>query len=260
MTRVETLDGVTIAVVEQGPHDGMPVVLAHSLGASHAIWGGIVTGLIDAGYRVIRYDLRGHGGSGAPEGPYNAELFGRDLIAVLDGLGIARAHVGGLSVGGMAAMWTAVNAPERIDRLVLANTTAFIPAKDRWDPLIAEARSAGLEGIAPTMILGWLSAGFVARDPAKASALVEAMRTMPPEGFAGTCAVLRDVDLRDDLARIQAPTLIIHGVEDARGEPASAGLNAGIAGSFRSDIPDAAHLSPAENPDAVRDAILQFLS
>ncbi|MDF7775391.1 alpha/beta fold hydrolase [Sphingomonas sp. AOB5] len=258
MTLVQSFDGVRLAVVDEG--EGVPVLMAHSLGADHRIWDPVAAELRTAGFRTIRYDLRGHGASDVPDGPYDVAMFGKDMVAILDALGIARAHAVGLSVGGMAAMWLAVNAPDRVDRLVLANTTPFIPVKDRWDPLIAEALDAGLDGIAKPMILGWLSAGFKAEQPDAAVGLVNAMLHMPPAGFAGTCAILRDVDLRADLSRIAAPTLVVHGVEDERGVPASAALVSHIAGAVRADIADAAHLSPAENPGQVARAILEFLA
>lgn len=258
MTRVKSFDGVELAVTDEG--EGRPVLLAHSLGADHRIWDPVAADLRAAGFRTVRYDLRGHGESDAPEGPYDVAIFGKDMLAILDALDLPQADVIGLSVGGMAAMWLAVNAPERVAKLVLANTTPFIPVKDRWDPLIADALANGLDGIAGPMILGWLSEGFKLGDPAAANALVESMRMMNPVGFAGTCAILRDVDLRGDLSRIAAPTLVVHGVEDERGVPASAGLVAGIAGAVRADIADAAHLSPAENPGQVARAILEFLA
>lgn len=256
----ESRQGPNLAMSDEGAANSPAVVLAHSLGATRAIWNPVAAALVANGFRVIRYDLRGHGESDVIKGPYSVADFGGDLLSVIVAAGLDRAHVVGLSVGGMAAMWLAANMPGRVDRLVLANTTPFIPAKERWDPLITQALSDGLDGIAAPMIEGWLSAGFRQDQPNAAASLVEAMRTTPPAGFAGTCAILRDVDLRDDLARIAAPTLILHGVEDARGAPASAALNAGIAGSVKVDIPGAAHLSPAENPAAVARAILEFLA
>jgi len=260
MNVVRNRNGLYLSISDEGPASGRPVVLAHSLGATRAIWDSVAAELVAAGFRAIRYDLRGHGDSQVPDGPYGVADFGRDLLSVVEELGLERADIGGLSVGGMAAMWLAAHEPGRVGRLVLANTTPYIPAKDRWDPLIAKALAEGLDDIAEPMILGWLSAVFKERCPDAASALVEAMRATPPAGFAGTCAILRDVDLRGELSRITAPTLVLHGMEDERGGPASAALYAGIAGSVRVDIPDAAHLSPAENPRAVGRAMLEFLA
>lgn len=257
MRSVKSFDGTGLALCDEGPSHGRPVLLAHSLGATYAIWDEIAAGLVDKGFRVLRADGRGHGASDAPEGPYSVEDIGRDLIALLDAAAAPKAHIVGLSMGGMAAMWLAVHAPERVDRLVLANTTAFIPVKDRWDQMIAQSRQQGMAPIAEPTILSWLSPGFRERNPARTAALVATMRAMPPHGYAGCCAILRDVDLRGSLGSIAAPTLVVNGKDDERGAAASAALTAGIAGARRVDIPDAAHLSPTENPRALLSALLK---
>ena len=212
-------------------------------------------------FRVVRYDSRGHSGSEAPDGEHAIEMLGKDALAVMDALEVTRAHFVGLSQGGMTGMWLGAHAPERIDHLVLANTTAHIPARDLLNGWIQTALSDGLDSIAPPIMTGWLSAKFKAAHPERTRELVEAFRLMSPKGFAGSCAVLRDSDRRDDLPKIKAPTLVIAGVEDGpMGAAAAQALVDAIPGARRADIPDAAHLSPIENPEAFNAAVLGFLT
>jgi pimeloyl-ACP methyl ester carboxylesterase len=187
-------------------------------------------------------------------------MLGRDALAVMDACGVSSAHFVGLSQGGMTGMWLAAHHPHRIQRLVLANTTAYIPVKDHWNALIETALKQGMEGIAEPTVTGWLSAQFKSAQPQRAATLVQTMRAMSPAGYAGCCAVLRDVDLRADLARILAPTLVIAGIKDGeRGAAAAAALASGINGARRFDIADAAHLSAVENPAAFNRALTEFL-
>jgi 3-oxoadipate enol-lactonase len=210
---------------------------------------------------VIRYDARGHGASDAPAGDYSVEMMAKDALAAMDALGVQKANFVGLSMGGMIGMWLAAHEPERIDKLVLANTTARIPATDMLNGWIAKAKAEGLAGLAEPIITGWLSQGFRDANPARTRALVDAMGGMTIDGFCGSVAVLRDSDRREDLAKITAPTLVIAGVEDGpRGDAAAQALADGIAGAKRANLPAAAHLSPVENPSAFAEAVGGFLA
>jgi len=253
-------DGNRLFCHIEGDEAAPPVLFSHSLGATHAIWEEQAQRL-KASHRVIRHDSRGHGRSDTPDGDYSAEKLGRDALAVLDGLGIAKASFVGLSMGGIAGMWLAIHAPERVDRLVIANSAAFIPVKDVWDVLAAEARRQGLSAIGERTILGWLSEASRAAMPDRARALVATMQAMDVEGYARSLPVLRDVDLRADLARIMAPTLVIAGGDDTpSGQAAAAAIAEGIAGSRLESVPGAAHLSPAERPEAVGELLARHLA
>lgn len=256
---ITSFDGTPLHIVEQGAASAPSVVLSHSLGGTLQQWDSLSQALSPR-FRVIRYDTRGHGRSGAPRRAYSVEDLGGDALAVFDALSVGRAHFVGLSQGGMCGMWLAANAPDRIEKLVLANTTAFIPAKDHWDALIRTALDEGLAEIAPKTIAGWLGDTYKRAYPSGVDALVRTMAGMSPIGYAGAIAVLRDCDLRADLARIAAPTLVVAGMEDGARAAAAAALTAGIPGARQLDLPAAGHLSPIENPEAFNAAVLEFLA
>ena len=257
---IASFDGCRINVRDEGRPDGPAVIFSHAIGGSLAMWDGQV-GPFGETYRVIRYDTRGHGKSDAPDGEHSIDMLGRDAISIMDVLGVKTAHFVGLSQGGQTGMWLGAHAPDRIDKLVLSNTIAHIPARDMLNGWIKTALSEGLDSIAaPTMNM-WLGAKFKAAHPDTAAALIEAFRTMSPVGFAGSCAALRDSDRTADLPNIKAPTLVIAGLDDGpMGAGAAAALVAAIPGAKRADIADAAHLSPLENPEAFNKAVLEFLA
>jgi 3-oxoadipate enol-lactonase len=241
-----------------GPGDGPVVLLAHSIGTTRMLWDGQAAALADA-WRVVRYDARGHGGSSAPSGDYSIEQLGRDALAVLDAIGVERAHVVGLSLGGMTAMWLAVHAPERIGRVVLANTAARIGTSERWVERIAQVRSGGMAAIVDQAISRWFSPAFHAQDPATIAAYRHLLLGCSAVGYAGCCAVLRDADLREAIANIAAQTLIVAGDHDLATTTADADvMRARIPNATLMTLP-AAHLSNVEQPAAFTQAVRQFL-
>ncbi|MEO6341468.1 MAG: alpha/beta fold hydrolase [Caulobacteraceae bacterium] len=257
--QIKSFDGTALNVRVEGPGDAPVVLLSHSLGGSLELWREVAPMLAER-FKVVRYDARGHGASGAPDGEYSVEMMARDALAILDSVGAAKAHFVGLSMGGMIGMWLAAHDGARIDRLVLANTTAHIPATEMLNGWIVKAKAEGVDGLAPPIITGWLSAGFKDTNPERTAELVEAMRAMTVPGFTGAVAVLRDSDRRPDLPLIKAPTLVIAGIEDGpRGEGAAQALADGIAGATRANLPAAAHLSPVENPAGFAAAVLKHL-
>lgn len=256
---VTSFDGYRLNVRDEGKADGPTVVFSHAVGGSLAMFDGQVPAFSDR-FRVIRFDTRGHGGSDAPDGEYSMDMLGRDVISIMDALGVAKAHFVGLSQGGMTGMWLGAHAPERIDHLVLANTTAHIPAFDMLNGWVKTALTEGLDGIAPPTMNNWLGAKFKAANPGKTHELVEGFRTMSTTGFAGVIAAMRDSDRTPDLPNIKAPTLVIAGLDDGpMGAVAADNLVKNIPGAQRADIADAAHLSAVENPAGFNAAVLAFL-
>lgn len=241
-----------------GLTDGPVVLLAHSIGTTRALWEAQGRELA-SGYRVIRCDARGHGGSSAPAGDYTLEQLGGDALAVLDAVGVERAHVVGLSLGGLTAMWLGVHAPARVGRLVLANTAARVGTAERWVERIAQVRAGGMAGIVEPTMMRWFSDSFRAQQPAMVDAYRVMLAGCSPIGYTGCCAALRDADLRDDLAGIAAPTLIIAGDQDQATTLADADvMRRRIAGATMVTMP-AAHLSNLEQPTAFTAAVRQFL-
>jgi len=244
-------------VLVEGPADGLPVILSHHIGGNIACFDAQMPAL--ATRRVVRFDTRGQGASDAPEGSYSVEMLGQDVLAILDALGIACADFVGVSQGGMTGMWLAANHPARIRRLVLANTTPFIPNKQVWDDLADKARAGGMAGIARDTIESWLSEGFRAERKEAVEQLVAAMAAMPVAGYAGNTRVLRDVDLREALPAVSAPTLVIGGAQDGPRGAALPIITRAVQNGRSIILPNAAHLSNVENAEAFNAAVVAHL-
>src|SRR5438874_3689616 len=164
-----------------GPADAPVVVLSNSLGTTFAMWDAQMPALT-ARFRVMRYDTRGHGASVISPGGYALDTLGRDVLGLLDALKIPRAHFCGLSMGGAVGMWLALNAPERIDRLVLADTAAKFGTPERWNARIEAVRQGGVGAIADGVLEGWFTARFRARAPDAVARLRQMLLGAPTEG------------------------------------------------------------------------------
>jgi 3-oxoadipate enol-lactonase/4-carboxymuconolactone decarboxylase len=189
------------------------IVLSHSLGLDHGMWDGQVPALLGR-FRVLRYDWRGHGASDAPAGDYTLEQLGRDALTLLDRLQLERVAWCGVSLGGMVGQWLAVNAPERLSTLVLANTSARVA-----DPAAMEARrrtvlDRGMQEIVDTVMPRFFGRPLLERNPPRVASARETILATNPVGYAGCCAALRDFDGTEALARINTPTLVISGDAD----------------------------------------------
>jgi 3-oxoadipate enol-lactonase len=237
---------------------GAPVlVLSHALGLSLAMWDPQVA-VLSQRFRVIRYDHRGHGGSPVPPGPYTIEELGRDLLHLLDRLGLERVSFCGLSLGGMVGMWVAANAPDRIDRLVLCCTAARMPRPDDFATRAGTVRADGMDAIADSLIGRWFTPAFPASHPEIIARIRAILLATSREGYAGACEALAQMDLRDDLPRITAPTLVIGAERDQSTPPEkSREIAQRIPGAQLVLIQNAAHLANLEQPDAVTEQILR---
>ena len=253
MTAVEVHHVVT------GPVDAPVVVLHDSLGSSLDMWEPQVVPLAGR-QRVVRYDLRGHGRSPAPIGPYTMADLAEDVTALLDRLGVGRAHHVGLSLGGMIAMQLAATVPACVDRLVLCCTSAHLPPARRWHDRAATVRDDGVGAVADAVVGRWLTDGLATADPALVERLLAMVRGTSDEGYAGCCEAIATMDLRDDLASITTPTLLIVGDEDpATPREHAEVIAAGVAGARIVMVGPAAHLANVEQPDAVSGHILAHL-
>lgn len=244
---------------EDGPPDGPPVLMINSLGADLSMWDPQVAALAQR-FRVIRYDARGHGRSPVPPGRYALADLGRDALDLLDRLGIARAHVCGLSLGGMTGMWLAAHAPERVGRLVLCCTSALLGPPEQWAERSARVRAEGTGAIAEAVVARWVTPGFAAERPETVARLRKMVAATPPIGYAGACAAIEEMDLRADLPRISAPTLVLAGADDpATPPPHGAAIAAAIPGARLEILAGAAHLATYEQPDTANRLILEAL-
>lgn len=251
-------NGCPIHVEVEGPQDKPVLMLSNSLGTDLHMWDPQVAALTEH-FRLVRYDRRGHGKSGVPKGPYNMEMLGRDVLAVLDALKIEKINWCGLSMGGMVGMWLGANAPQRINRLILSNTSAYFADKEIWNGRIKTVREKGLASIVGGTMERWFTADFRQREPNKIAWLSEMFLATDPEGYIACGEAVRDMDHREIIKSITAPTLVIAG----RHDPATTVEH----GEFiRSRIPgasmtvlDAAHIANVEQAHDYTDAVLGFL-
>ena len=256
--RTITDDGVALGVRIDGGGQAESLLLLHSIGCDSAMWDAQVQALIGR-FRVIRLDARGHGQSDAPAGEYTLARLGRDALAALDGAGAGRAHVCGVSMGGAIAQWLAVHAPDRVERLILANTAARIGTFESWQARRDTVLGQGLAAIGEMAMGRFFSEPFRTGAPDIVARFRGVLEATDPIGYAGCCAALRDADLTADLGRIAAPTLVIGGTLDISTPPYQAeALMRGIPGAQLLML-DAAHLSSVEQPAAFTEAVHRHL-
>ena len=250
--------GTRLHYAMSGTRGSPALVLSNSLGTDLGMWEPQVAAL-GRSHCVVRYDTRGHGQSGVTPGPYSIGELGSDVLALLDHLQLERVRFCGLSLGGMTGMWLGANAPDRVERLVLANTAARVAAPDVYDARIAKVRAEGMASISDAVMQRWFTPEFAAAEPATIARMKAMMERVPVEGYAGCCAAVRDMDQREALARITAPTLVVVGSRDGATPPADGRFVASrIAGAEVVELP-AAHLSNIEQAAAFTAALVAFL-
>jgi 3-oxoadipate enol-lactonase len=251
-------DGCPINVEVEGPQGAPVLMLSNSLGTTLHMWEAQVAPFTQH-FRLVRYDRRGHGKSGVPKRPYTMERLGRDVLAVLDGLGVEKVNWCGLSMGGMVGQWLGANAPERVERLVLTNTSSFFPDKNGWNERLKLVEEKGVAAFAAPNMARWFTKGFLEREPQKVAAIQAMFAATPLEGYLACGAAVRDMDQRDLLPRIKAPTLVIAGKHDGATPPeANEYISNHIPGA-KFALVDAAHLSNIEQSEAYTKAVLAFL-
>jgi 3-oxoadipate enol-lactonase/4-carboxymuconolactone decarboxylase len=211
---IATIDGDRVCYRLEGAAGRPVIALSHSLGLDHTMWDPQMAALT-ARFRVLRYDLRGHGGSDATPGDYTVEQLGHDALALLDRLGLERVAWCGVSLGGMVGQWLAAHAGDRLSGLVLANTSPRIA-----DPAGMEARrravlDGGTRAIVDTAMARFFGDALVAANPPRIASARETFLATDPVGYAGCCAALRDFDGTALLPRIEARTLVVSGDADA---------------------------------------------
>jgi 3-oxoadipate enol-lactonase len=251
---------VSVHHVAEGPADGPALVLSHSLGATLDTWAPQAEALARR-FRLVRYDLRGHGRSPVPPGPCDIADLGADLVALLDKLGIARAHLAGLSLGAMASLWVAARFPERVDRLVVCCTAARMGPPVAWAERAATVRAQGMAAIADAVVARWFTPAYRARHPDQVAAMRALVAATPAAGYAAACGAIERMDLGPELPAVRAPTLAVAGADDPATPPEELRRIAGAVARGRlSVVPDAAHLANLEQPAAVTALMLEHLT
>ena len=241
----------------EGQSDLPALVLSHSLGCDHSMWTPQMPDLLQH-FQVLRYDTRGHGASSIPDGDYTLDQLGQDVLGLADRLGLAKFAFCGLSMGGAAGQWLAINAPQRLTALVLANTSPKFGTPDVWNARIKAVQEGGMQAIVDAIMQRFFSADK--QQSIWAQSIRAVLLGTDPQGYAACCAALRDADTRASLSKISVPTLVVGGDED----PSTPWEGNGSV--LVRDIPKAkafrlqtAHLSNLEQPHAFTTAVLDFL-
>ncbi|MBN8474598.1 3-oxoadipate enol-lactonase [Sulfuritalea sp.] len=252
-------NGISINYKIEG--SGPWVTLSHSLSCDLTMWDALAVALAPT-FTVLRYDTRGHGGTTAAQGPYSFGQLTADLTGLLDALEIARTHFVGLSMGGMIGQHFALAAPQRLDRLVIANSTSRIPpeAGPLWDERIGMARSQGCAGLVEGTLGRWFTPAFRAAQPAETARIAGLIAGTPPAGYIGCAGAIRALDITARIGAIRAPTQVIAGADDPGTPPAMSELIAStIPGARLEIIPSASHLSCIEQPETFNRLVAAFL-
>ncbi len=250
---------VTLAYRWDGPADGPVLVLSNSLMSNYSMWDDTMPALADK-FRVLRYDKRGHGRSTVTPGPYSIASLSEDLIGLMNALGVQKAHVAGLSMGGMISQYIGANHPERVLSLALCNTASEMPPRSLWEERIALAHEGGTAALVDGTIGRWFRAGFTQRSPEKIATVRAMILATTTDGYIANASAVRDMAQTTMLLKIKAPTLILTGRQDpactvAQGEV----LHRMIDGSRYEIIEDAAHLSNIEQPEVFNRLLRGFL-
>ena len=257
MPMITAANGTELFYDLRGPAGAPVVAFSNSLGTTYRMWdaqAAALTGL----YRVLQYDTRGHGGSPLAAGPASIEALADDLAGLLDALHIGRAHVVGLSLGGMTAQSLAARRPERVHGLVLMATSAYMP--DGWEARAAAVRSQGMGAIVDAVMARWFTPAFQASQPEAFALQRERFLAMDPEGYAACCGAIGAMDLRPSNAAVTAPTLIIAGADDpSTPPPVMEEIRGRIPDAELVVLPRAAHIVAVERADAVNAHLGAFL-
>jgi 3-oxoadipate enol-lactonase len=237
-----------------GPENARVLVFSNSLGTTLELWDPQLPAFIPS-FRVLRYDQLGHGRSEVPPRPYTVEQLGRELLMLLDELGVERVSFCGLSLGGAVGQWLGAQAPERVERLVLAGTSAYFGPPQRWIDRAAQVEAEGMAAVAEATMARWFTPAFEGTASYQAT-----LASTPPEGYIACCDALAEWDFRSELLAVSVPTLVVVGAEDPATPPDQAEAIAdGVPGARLVVVPDAAHLVNVEQPDAFNRAVLDHL-
>ena len=241
-----------------GPANAPVLVLSNSLGTNFTMWDPQMP-VLHKQFRVLRYDTRGHGQSSVTPDPYSIEQLARDVLALLDELRLDRVHFCGLSMGGQTGMWLALNAPARLHKLILCNTAAKIGTPEIWGTRIEAVRKGGMKSISTAVMERWFSASNRASSPGVVAATKLMLEGANPDGYIANCAAVRDFDVRESIAAIRVPALVIAGTHDVATTPIDGRYLAERIPGARYVELNTAHLSNIEEPQRFSSEVNSFL-
>lgn len=253
------INGIDVFYLTDGDPHKPAVIFSNSLGTDHSMWDGQLETLRRDFY-LIRYDTRGHGLTSTPKGPYTIAQLGNDVLGLLDYLSIDKALFCGISMGGLIGQWLAINAPERIEALVIANTASKIGSELAWTERAALVRKQGLNAIAESSPSRWFTPEFYGLCPKEVNVMLVNLKNMSPEGYASCCEALAVEDLSEHISKIHIPTLNISGTKDPVTTLRDAQyLQSKIKNSQLVQIP-ASHISNVEAVDEFNRSLKVFLN
>jgi 3-oxoadipate enol-lactonase len=251
-------DGCAIHVEVEGPEGAPVLMLSNSLGTNLHTWDEQVAPFTHH-FRLLRYDRRGHGRSDVPKGPYTMERLGRDVLAIIDGLGIERINWCGLSMGGMVGQWLGAHAPHRLDKLILSNTSCFFADKTMWNGRIKLVREKGLAAIVDANMERWFTKAFRDRSPPGLARIRSMFLATNSEGYIACGEAIRDMDHRPLLAQIKTPALVIAGRHDPATTLEAGEFIAQHMPNAQLAVLETAHIANMEQPDIYIKTALDFL-
>ena len=253
------LPNVRLHYALSGLPDAPVLILSNSLGTNFSMWDAQAPAF-EKQFRLLRYDMRGHGQSSAPPPPYAVPDLARDILFLADSLSIARFHFCGLSIGGMIGMSLSLQAPDRLHKLVLCNTAAKIGTLEFWNTRIQTVQSKGMREVAGGVTARWFTPSFQQSSPEKVASAIRVLESLDPQGYVGGCTAVRDFDFRESVAQIRMPTLVLAGTHDPAATPADGRhLAEQIPGARYAEL-NTSHLSNIEAPAQFNDAVLAFLN
>ncbi|MBL8708114.1 MAG: 3-oxoadipate enol-lactonase [Rhodospirillaceae bacterium] len=257
------INGTELHVTLAGNENRPALILNHSLATSHEMWG-LQLPLLARHFRVVAFDMRGHGASAAPAGAYSLDQLADDVVALADKLGLARFHFLGLSIGGMIGQSLGIRHGDRLSKLVLSSTlTGSVGPEGQkaWDERIAMVKAQGLASQVDGTMARWLSAGFQKSAPRTAQWIRDLIAATPVDGYAGCGAAIKAMHFTPEaLHGIKAPTLVVAGESDPGATPAEAKkIATAIPGAEQATIAGGLHLCNVEFPHHFTERVLAFL-
>ena len=260
MPHVETGDGTRLHYEVEGREDGPPLLFSNSLGTNLHMWDAQAAEAAGLGFRVIRYDQRGHGGSDVPAGEYSIERLAQDVIDLLAALSVDRTAFCGISMGAMTGLHLAMQRPALLSRAALCNIAAWMPPRDMWDGRIRDVGAGGMPAIVDAILDRGLSKATRRDAPDTVARLRDTILATDPAGYAGCCAALRDMDLRDHLQLIETPVFVVIGAQDVSTPPERGRYIVENVPGAQDVVLDAAHLSNLDAPEDFNHHVFAFLT
>tara|TARA_Y100000588_G_C14250340_1_gene923207 strand:+ start:2210 stop:2998 length:789 start_codon:yes stop_codon:yes gene_type:complete len=236
------------------------IMFSNSLASNLNMWNLQIDHLVSLGYGIVRYDSRGHGKSDFPVGPYTIEMLADDAGGLIEALGLPPVHFCGLSKGGMVAQMMGVRHADKIRSLTIADSAAFMPAKDVWDARISAVMEGGMEAVVDGTVERWITDQGRERIPEQVELIRKMILSTPVQGFVACSEAIKQMDMRPSNPSISKPTLVICGEEDTGTTPQQAKEIAdSISGASLTLIPEAAHLANIEQPEVFNNALSEHV-